>query len=101
MKSIKRHSSFRKAKDQPSVFSATLEAVASGAVNSTPVFAAKDLTLASHLAANSSRRGASGSVKLYLTSKREGRFRIASSMRSGWLVVAIVRMPALSAWSGC
>ena len=36
-----------------------------------------------------------GKSNWYLTSNRDGRFRMASSMRSGWFVVAMVRMPSL------
>lgn len=91
------HSSFEKAKDHPSVFSAISDTVSSVDLNSTPVLAERPLTLASHFVANACRSEESGSVKLYLTSKRDGLFRMASSIRSGWLVVAMVRMPALSA----
>lgn len=52
------------------------------------------LIFLSHLIAYVFLKLISGKAKLYLTSKRDGRFKIASSMSSGWLVDAIVRTPS-------
>ena len=93
-------SSLRNANDHPSVLFAIssassvsdlvnlIESVLSVDSSST------DLIFWIHLSAYSVRKDSLGRSKLYLTSKREGRLRIASSIRSGWFVVAIVRIPS-------
>lgn len=99
------HNSLRKAKDQPSVFRATSSAIWSADFSKTtpwPFAAVAPMlsTLRIHRVANALRSSYSGSVKLYFTSKREGRFNMASSIRSGWLVVAMVKIPSFWAYGG-
>lgn len=47
-----------------------------------------------HFSMYALRSDSFGRSKLYLTSKRDGRLSIASSIFSGWFVVAIVRIPS-------
>jgi hypothetical protein len=89
---ITTHSSFKKAKLNPSVFSPILSAIAwCSMVNLMPRPTFPRSTLSTHLRANATHSSRAGTAKVYLTSKRLGRLIIASSMRSGWFVVAIVR----------
>ena len=94
------NSSLRNANDHPSVPFATSAAISvSDLVNlienmSSVDPSSTDLIFWIHLSAYSVRKDSLGRSKLYLTSKREGRLRIASSIRSGWFVVAIVRIPS-------
>ena len=93
-------SSLRNANDHPSVPFATSAAISvSDLVKliedvSSVDSSSTDLIFWIHLSAYDVRKDSLGRSKLYLTSKREGRLRIASSIRSGWFVVAIVRMPS-------
>ena len=93
-------SSLRNANDHPSVpFAISSASSVSGLVNLIESVLSvdppsTDLIFWIHLSAYDVRKNSLGSSKLYLTSKREGRLRIASSIRSGWFVVAIVRIPS-------
>ena len=93
-------SSLRNANDHPSVpFVISSASSVSGLVNLIESVLAvdphsTDLIFWIHLRAYVVRKDSVGRLKLYLTSKREGRLRIASSIRSGWFVVAIVRIPS-------
>src|SRR5882762_10576901 len=87
------HSSFKKANDHLSVLSAMLSARSSSPF-SNDVGCESKLILRSHLTANSLRRLCVGKLYVNLVSKREGRLRMASSISSGWFVLAMVRMPS-------
>ena len=93
-------SSLRNANDHPSVlFAISSASSVSSLVNLIESVLSvdppsTDLIFWIHLRAYVVRKDSVGRLKLYLTSKREGRLRIASSMRSGWFVVAIVRIPS-------
>jgi hypothetical protein len=89
------YSSLRKANDQPSVRFAISPAIASSSVraNRFSTSLAETLAFLIHLNANCFLKGSLGRVKSYLTSNLDGRLRIASSMRSGWFVVAMVKTP--------
>ena len=94
------NSSLRNANDHPSVlFAISSASSVSDLVNLIENMlsvdsSSTDLIFWIHLRAYVVRKDSVGRLKLYLTSKREGRLRIASSMRSGWFVVAIVRIPS-------
>lgn len=96
---IDTYSSFKKAKDHPSVLSATLFAsFFSLFSNVTPVCAPSFEILLSHLIVNASRSSGVGKLYVYLVSNREGLLMIASSISSGWFVLAMVRIPSFWAW---
>ena len=106
------HSSFKNANDHPSVFFATSVAVFSSSSNKTPnppssllsvelhLSVPTALTFVIHLPMYVLLSSSLGSSKWYLTSNREGRLRMASSICSGWFVVAMVRIPSFCACEG-
>ena len=96
------YNSLRNANDHPSVLWETSSAISSFFLSNVTPLPAPALETSSfliHFMAKALRRLVSGSVKSYLTSNREGRFKIASSILSGWFVVAMVKIPSFCAYA--